>query len=335
MVRTYQGATETVTLYEPECTYDPSNNEAILTVLNTYSQDDYNQVLAACLAAEDACTAAGITDLAAPTEEQKASQVYQDYLKAKAALDEADEKMAAAYTGGAVLVQVPYGTDEVRYVVNITAQDGTVGTAHILLRRRNASVSIDTFQVGEDASSMETLTARGDNDEVYTALIDSTSIFVDITTEDDSHKGTQARVYTFPNDTSVPPVASGNQYTHGYVLPTSVGINESIDLAVNVRDVNFFRDDAYVSTPYAEKDYTLSLYRTSNDLEMGKIIAVFNDGGKNDLIREATPTADNPYVYEVSIPSTAERVRIQATAENAYTHLYYMSSLGTRAVDDL
>jgi hypothetical protein len=106
VVRTYQGATETVTLYEPECTYDPSNNEAILTVLNTYSQDDYNQVLAACLAAEDACTAAGITDLAAPTEEQKASQVYQDYLKAKAALDEADEKMAAAYTGGAVLVLV-------------------------------------------------------------------------------------------------------------------------------------------------------------------------------------------------------------------------------------
>ena len=278
-----------VDLYEPTCTYDASNMEPELTLLDK-----------------------------------------------------------TTYTGGPVMVKVAYGTDEPVYEIWVEAQDGskTAENAPIRIKlvRQNASVKILDFKVNDDLTgpgNIQTLTPKGDGT-VYTALIDTTTIQVNIITDTNQH--TDARVYEFSGTATG---ATGNTFVQNYTLPTSVVADTGHSVPVRVRDVSFYNDpaetgsDPYVTTPYAQWDYTLDLYRTSPNVAIGKIIAIYHErqsASSPEVIREATPMADNPTVYEVSIPKDAYLVDIQATAESAYTHLYHFAQAGNdrdATVDEL
>ena len=198
-----------VDLYEPACTYDASNMEPELTLLDK-----------------------------------------------------------TTYTGGPVMVKVAYGTDEPVYEIWVEAQDGskTAENAPIRIKlvRQNASVKILDFKVNDDLTgpgNIQTLTPKGDGT-VYTALIDTTTIQVNIITDTNQH--TDARVYEFSGTATG---ATGNTFVQNYTLPTSVVADTGHSVPVRVRDVSFYNDpaetgsDPYVTTPYAQWDYTLDLYR--------------------------------------------------------------------------
>ena len=235
-----------------------------------------------------------------------------------------DAYSSGKYKYGPLMVGIPAGSTDVNVEVTLTSQDGhNTSTWKLELKRRDADVSVNSVSVDGNVNT----TPAG---YAYQFPTSETTVTINMLTN-----GSNIRAFGLvPTPLLVPTV----NLTQKHTLSSTLAEGETEQVYFVVRDDNFYYpgDSKYTGddvTPYAKRQYSIDLFRTTHETTVGKILVTVpvkdKDGNATTITYEAIAREDNPTVYEVAMPSidaspAAPRIdKIEIYPDNPYTKIEY------------